>query len=179
MKIKHIWLLTAFLSLLVIVWTATATLQKKPVVVAPVAPVATTQPVAPRSHVDLAELADITNAERLAAGVGMLTTNPLLNQAAEAHCAELVRGNYFSHTTPEGVKAYTWRAAVGYPYNYGSENLLWNGSAGFSATDVAKQFYRSTEHREAILDPLVTDVGYAVCQPKSYPNMVVEEFVQL
>jgi uncharacterized protein YkwD len=64
---------------------------------------------------------------------------------------------YFGHTTPEGLTPFERMDQANYRYTYAGENLALDESE--SAASVA--LWRSTEHRQNILQPHFGRVGVA------------------
>src|SRR6185436_14031800 len=58
------------------------------------------------------------NHDRLSHNLPILTVDPTLNLAALAKAQDMVRGNYFAHTSPKGTEPWHWFKALGYEYAY-------------------------------------------------------------
>jgi uncharacterized protein YkwD len=103
-----------------------------------------------------AMLADI-NAERASRGLAPLTQDDRLNEIALSHAEDMATRAYFGHTTPEGLTPFARMDRANYRYTYAGENLALDESV--SAASVA--LWRSTEHRQNILQPHFGRVGVA------------------
>ena len=121
-------------------------------------------------------LVDGTNQSRVANDLPALTVNPLLQAAAQEKADDMVKNNYFAHTSPTGITPWYWFENVGYNFAYAGENLAVNFS---DSQDVTNAWMNSPEHRANILNANYTDIGMAIAtgtfqgQPAVY---VVELF---
>lgn len=109
-------------------------------------------------------LAD-TNAERQANGEPALQLNSELSSAAMAKAKDMATRNYWSHVTPDGQQPWVFVTATGYSYQKLGENL----ATGF--TDEASAingWMASPPHRENLLDPVFTQVGFGFANAADY-----------
>lgn len=94
-----------------------------------------------------------------------LTLNQRLNQAAQSKAQDMVRKNYWSHTSPNGQQPWAFITAADYPYRSAGENLAY----GFtSAKAVLNGWMHSEEHRANVLDGSYTEVGFGVAQSPNF-----------
>jgi len=122
-----------------------------------------------------AELLQLTNTERQNAGLPALTLSSQLGQAAQNHAEDMATNNYFSHDGLNGSQPWDRAKAAGYNYSYVGENIY----AGLStATAVIKGWMNSQGHRENILNPNYTEIGfgYAYNQSSDYRHYWVQVF---
>ncbi|MEK7561891.1 MAG: CAP domain-containing protein [Patescibacteria group bacterium] len=106
-----------------------------------------------------------TNNERVQAHITPLTENVQLNQAAQAKARDMAARNYWSHDTPDGNPPWVFVANQSYAYQKLGENL----AAGFDNEQAAiKGWMASPAHKENLLDPLFTDVGFGVAVTPNY-----------
>jgi hypothetical protein len=103
-------------------------------------------------------LVDGTNQNRVANSLPALTVSPLLQAAAEEKANDMVKNNYFAHTSPTGVTPWYWFENVGYAFSYAGENLAVNFS---DSQDVTNAWMNSPEHRANILGVNFTQIGIA------------------
>lgn len=109
-------------------------------------------------------LAD-TNAQRLANGDKPLKINTALDQAAAAKASDMATRNYWSHNTPDGNPPWVFVTATGYSYTKLGENL----ATGFdSEADAIKGWMASPPHRENLLDPNFSEVGFGFANAPNY-----------
>ncbi len=105
------------------------------------------------------EVLEAINHDREQYNLGTLKADATLNLAALAKAQDMVRGNYFAHTSPEGTQPWHWFKALGYDYSYAGENL----AQGFEdASDLEAHLMASPTHRANILSPFYSEVGVAV-----------------
>jgi len=109
------------------------------------------------------DVISLTNQARQEIGAGVLKTNDLLTEAAQAKANDMIARGYFSHTSPDGDKPWVWLDKYEYPYVYAGENLAMSFS---SAESVEQAFMDSPTHRKNILNPKYNEIGVAVAYGK-------------
>ncbi len=111
------------------------------------------------NSLDAEQLIDLTNQERLKHNLSPLFPNDVLTKAAANKAQDLLKGQYFSHNSPEGKKFSAWVKEVNYPYSIVGENL----AEGFSSDQtIIKAWMDSPGHRDNILHPEYKEIGIAV-----------------
>lgn len=111
------------------------------------------------SDVTAGKLIELANQSRAAAGEEPLTENALLSAAAAAKAEDMLKNDYFGHTSPAGVKPWHWVTEAGYGYQYAGENLAIN----YHEAEAQHQAWmESPTHRANILSPRYTEIGIAV-----------------
>jgi hypothetical protein len=109
-------------------------------------------------------LAD-TNNSRAANGVASLSLNAKLDAAAQACADDMAARDYWSHYTPEGNPPWIWVSAQGYAYQKLGQNL----ATGFSDEQATIDgWMNSPPHRENLLDPSFTEVGFGYANNPNY-----------
>lgn len=104
-------------------------------------------------------LLDLLNASRQQLGLKPLQGNEKLDQAAMLKAQDMVKNNYFSHQSPQGISPWFWFSQVGYNYTYAGENL----AVGFlDSTSVYDAWSNSPSHRVNLLNPNYKEVGTAI-----------------
>ena len=110
-------------------------------------------------------LLNATNVRRAAASKGALTINSKLTQAAQAKANDMATRNYWAHNTPDGTPPWSFITNAGYSYDKAGENL----ACGFDeSTDVVTGWYNSPSHRDNLLHPDYTEVGFGIANAASY-----------
>jgi uncharacterized protein YkwD len=108
----------------------------------------------------------LLNGERADAGLPPLKLNAKLSAAARAYAADLVKGQYFSHTGRDGSTIRTRIGAVGYlPRNGGwaiGENLAWGTGALATPASIMRAWMNSPGHKENILNPEYREIGIGI-----------------
>ncbi len=111
-------------------------------------------------------LAD-TNVQRSTNSVAALSLNSKLNAAAQAKANDMAARNYWSHNTPEGNPPWVFVSAQGYSYQKLGENL----AAGFdSEQSTIDGWMASPPHKENLLDPAFTEVGFGYANNPDYTS---------
>lgn len=112
----------------------------------------------------------LVNQERTAQHLNPIKRTSALDAVAQAKLNDMLKYNYFSHTSPTGKKFSYWFQVKNYIYTYGGENL-----ARYFTTEKAmvKAWMGSPSHRANILKPQYTDTGIAVSG-----SLVVQEFAK-
>ncbi|MFC8871755.1 CAP domain-containing protein [Streptomyces sp. NPDC057148] len=103
-----------------------------------------------------AEVVDLTNRERVRAGLAALAVDPRLTAAAQAHSADMVARDFYSHTDPDGGKPWTRAAAAGAARRTVGENIACGQR---SPADVVEGWMNSPGHRANILKADFTHIG--------------------
>ncbi|MEV5548500.1 CAP domain-containing protein [Streptomyces sp. NPDC052309] len=103
-----------------------------------------------------ADVVGLTNRERTRAGLRPLAADPRLTAAAQAHSADMVARDFYSHTGPDGSRPWDRAAAVGAPQRTIGENIACGQR---SPADVVEGWMNSPGHRANILKPEFTHIG--------------------
>ncbi|WP_282083643.1 CAP domain-containing protein [Streptomyces tendae] len=103
-----------------------------------------------------AEVVDLTNRERAAAGLPALAVDARLTTAAQAHSADMVARDFYSHTDPDGGKPWDRAAAAGAARRTVGENIACGQR---SPADVVEGWMNSPGHRANILKSDFTRIG--------------------
>ena len=135
------------------------------------------------------DLVAAINMERTERGLSSLSLDPLLREAAAAHCREMCRLNYFNHRSPvlgeatpvdryldelhaDGEKRPA-EALVG-------ENIFFASVTNdvYNAAYAHKSLMASPSHRDNILEPRFTKVGVGVYRDPQGQFWVTEMFLR-
>ncbi|HEY4451860.1 MAG TPA: CAP domain-containing protein [Solirubrobacteraceae bacterium] len=109
----------------------------------------------------------LVNHVRAQNGENPLALSARLEQAAEAHCAEMIAADYFAHIAPNGETPVDRIRATGYipgpPFGYViGENLAW-GTYGLSTPQaIVSAWVASPEHLANILEAKYTETGIGI-----------------
>ncbi|UGQ13619.1 CAP domain-containing protein [Yinghuangia sp. ASG 101] len=138
-------------------------------------PVPTAPPPTPAS--DLTRLRTkviaLTNAERARHGLGALTPEPRLTDAAQAHSADMAVRDYFDHTGLDGRQPADRVRATGYDYSRVAENI----AAGQNTpAEVVEGWMNSPGHRANILTPELTQIGIGLAHGGTYRTYWTQVF---
>jgi uncharacterized protein YkwD len=108
----------------------------------------------------------LMNAERAARGLGRLQSEPLLGRVAASYARQMVRGQFFDHTSPAGSTMLARIKATSYLRDVSSwsvgENLAWGTGALATPRAMVRAWMQSAEHRANLLDRHFADVGIGV-----------------
>ena len=115
----------------------------------------------------------LTNQDRQEQGLPLLTWNPALAAAAEAHAQRMLREPSLSHQYSGEMDLMTRAARAGAHFRAIAENI----AIGPTPDSLENQWMHSTPHRTNILDPKMNALGVAVL--RRGPNLyAVEDFAQ-
>jgi uncharacterized protein YkwD len=109
----------------------------------------------------------LINRKRAESGDRPLIPSPLLEEAAEGHCQELISVDYFAHVSPSGETPVDRIRDTGYipspddGYVIG-ENLAWGTYQLATAQSIASAWFASPEHLANILESQYRETGVAV-----------------
>ena len=113
------------------------------------------------SNIQTAELLTDTNKQRESEGLGDLTVNDKLSQAAYLKAQDMFTHDYWAHTSPQGVEPWKWFNDTNYNYSVAGENLAKNYP---TANATVNAWMNSPSHRENIMNGKYVDVGFAVVE---------------
>jgi uncharacterized protein YkwD len=107
-----------------------------------------------------AKVIQLTNDARKKAGCAAVRTETKLITAARAHSLDMVKRNYFSHTSPDGTTFVTRAKTAGYATPIG-ENIAW----GYRTPEaVMTAWMNSSGHRANILNCKAKAVGVGIAR---------------
>jgi uncharacterized protein YkwD len=113
------------------------------------------------------------NQARAQVGLSPLAMDPLLQQAARQHSADMYNRHYFSHNTPDGKSPYDRLHDLRFHYVTAGENLAF-------APDVDQAFgslMNSPDHRANILNPDFRCIGIGAYKGlNGYEEMFTQDF---
>ena len=121
-----------------------------------------------------------TNAEREKAGLTPYWWNERGAKVAQARCDDMVARDYFSHTTPDGVKGYTeeLRNRGITSFAWAGENLAQNGYPEAEAVERSMTtLMNSPTHRANILDPVFESCGIGYAQRPTGVHLWAQVFL--
>ncbi len=104
----------------------------------------------------------LLNAERTARGLPRLHPNTPLGRAAREHSRDMVRRDFFDHTSPGGDTPAARARRAGYRSRYVGETIAYASGRASSAASTVAQWMGSTGHRAVILDGHMRDLGVGV-----------------
>jgi uncharacterized protein YkwD len=108
----------------------------------------------------------LMNAERAARGLGRLQSEPLLGRVAASYARQMVRGQFFDHTSPAGSTMLARIRSTSYLRDVTSwsvgENLAWGSGNLATPRAMVRAWMQSADHRANLLDRHFADVGIGV-----------------
>jgi uncharacterized protein YkwD len=115
-------------------------------------------------------LENLVNQTRGSLGLKDLKDSPKLDEAAQMKAEDMVKNNYFSHTSPTGVTPWYWFLQSGYNYRYAGENL----AVGFyESEEVYKAWLNSPSHKANIINSNYTEIGTAILKGFGNSNTII------
>lgn len=127
------------------------------------------------------ELYALVNQERQQASQPLLQLSEGLNASAQAKADDMIQHSYHAHINPEtGMHGYEYIPlyAAGVCSRYMSENITGGAGKSSTAESANERWMRSTSHREAMLNPLYTLVGYGIATDKNGSVKIVQHLCQ-
>lgn len=109
------------------------------------------------------KLIDLANQSRAKENLPALKENAALKAAAEAKADDMLKNDYFAHTSPKGITPWHWIKQAGYGYKFAGENLAINFT---SAKSQHEAWMKSKTHRANILNGNYQEIGIAVAEGK-------------
>lgn len=105
----------------------------------------------------------LANASRTKAGLTPLSENVTLATAAKNKANDMIKNDYFAHTSPKGVEPWYWIKDAGYQYKAAGENLAINYT---DASEQHEAWMKSETHRANIMNTRYQEIGVAVVHGK-------------
>ena len=100
------------------------------------------------------------NAERRDRNLRPLCVSPKLQKVARAHSKDMIRRDYFSHTTKGTKRDGCDRVEnSGYRFRACGENIAWGSGAKGSPESIMRSWMKSSGHRSNILSRKYREVG--------------------
>ena len=111
------------------------------------------------SNIAPSQIVDLTNQQRASQGLGPLSVNGALNQAAIAKANDMFQNQYWAHVSPSGTTPWVFIKNSGYNYTVAGENLARDfGDSG----SVLNAWMSSPTHRDNIVNGKYSEIGVAV-----------------
>jgi uncharacterized protein YkwD len=111
------------------------------------------------------DLADDLNQARIARGLPPLTLDPNLTRAAQSHSVDMIRRDYFLHTTGPGGASF-WRRILDFWHPDGSgmvgEVMAWGTQEQATNASAVARWLVSPSHRRIILSTAYTEMGIGI-----------------
>lgn len=121
-----------------------------------------------------AEMVSLINQERAKAGLPELQADPTLKQLARAKSRDMVRFNYFGHSSERFGTVYDQLEHAGVRYQIVAENLI-----GASSCIKAIQYEnQSPAHRSNLLNPKFTRIGVGIVRGGPYGLMITQILIR-
>lgn len=111
------------------------------------------------SDINVRQLLDFTNQERIKLNEKPLILNQKLSKAAEQKARYMFEKNFWAHTSPDGVEPWKFILDQNYDYSYAGENLARNF---YYSKEVVDAWMKSPSHKENLLSQNYDEVGFAV-----------------
>jgi|GEM_PF-6153189 len=108
-------------------------------------------------------IVSLANKARSEASLPPLVENAKLSQAAKNKANDMLKNDYFAHTSPKGVEPWYWMKQAGYSYKAAGENLAINYT---DAEEQHEAWMKSETHRANILNTRYQEIGIAVVRGK-------------
>ena len=103
------------------------------------------------------QIRQLVNQFRRVNNLPPLEMNAFLSRAAKAHSQDMLNRDYFEHISPSGTDPGDRATTAGYRWSRVLENLA---AGQTNPRDVVNAWIQSKDgHREAMLDPIVTELG--------------------
>jgi uncharacterized protein YkwD len=122
------------------------------------------------SEITVSKVIELVNASRKAEGLYDLSENKILARIAQDKLGDMLKNNYFAHTSPKGVTPWSWYEKENYDYKYAGENLAINF---LTAEGQQKAWMDSPTHKKNILNPLFQEIGVAVAAGEINNQMAI------
>jgi uncharacterized protein YkwD len=116
----------------------------------------------PSAPFSVENIIDATNEQRIKAGLTPLKSNAKLEESAKLKVEDMIKNQYFEHTSPTGKTVADLGTEVGYDYIVMGENLALGNFT--DANDLLQAWMNSPAHRANILSTSYQDIGVYAAQ---------------
>lgn len=129
------------------------------------------QGVAFASPITKANIVELTNKERIKAGLPILWSNHKLNLAAQNKANDMMAKGYWEHYH-DGKSPWDWMHEAGYEFKAAGENLAIDF---LEVEPMVKAWMDSPSHRQNILNPNFKEIGVGVAKGffKNHETIIV------
>src|ERR1044071_379098 len=127
--------------------------------------------VRPRPDLE-AQMLELVNREREAAGLKPVAPDPELTEVARAHSADMFARGYFAHVSPDGLDPFERMQRAGVTFRTAGENLALAPTVRVAHTGLMN----SPGHRANILRPAFGRLGIGIVDGGYRGIMVSQEF---
>jgi uncharacterized protein YkwD len=131
----------------------------------------TVEGVRPRPDLE-AQMLDLVNEERRAAGLRPLAPDPEMTEVARAHSTDMFARGYFAHVSPDGLSPFDRMTRAGVNFRVAGENLALAPTLHVAHTGLMN----SPGHRANILQPSFGRLGIGIMDGGYRGIMVSQEF---
>jgi uncharacterized protein YkwD len=111
------------------------------------------------SDISVQDVIQLTNQEREKNGIGILSENSALDQAAIAKANDMFAQNYWAHISPTGKTPWEFIRSANYSYTAAGENLARDFD---KSPQVVEAWMNSPSHKENLLSGKFTEIGVGV-----------------
>lgn len=132
-----------------------------PLLIAVLALSAVSAPAVRASGIAPDDVISFANDARADEGLAPLIANGKLARAAQAKAEDMLKNDYFAHTSPDGIAPWHWIKQAGYQYKAAGENLAINFD---SAKEQHSAWMKSATHRANILNTQYKEIGVAIAK---------------
>ncbi|MFI9200264.1 sigma-70 family RNA polymerase sigma factor [Streptomyces sp. NPDC053048] len=113
------------------------------------------------------QVVNLVNAERAKAGCSPVSSNSLLDAAAQGHSDDMAARNFFDHTNPDGKGPGERVTAAGYRWSTYGENIAYGQQ---TASAVMDSWMNSSGHRKNILNCSFKEIGIGINKAPGGPR---------
>jgi hypothetical protein len=122
------------------------------------------------SEITVLRVIELVNQARNHEGLLELPENETLDKIAQDKLGDMLKNNYFAHTSPKGVTPWSWYEKEKYDYKYAGENLAINF---LTAENQQKAWMDSPTHKKNIMNPQFQEIGVAVAAGEINNQMAI------
>lgn len=130
-------------------------------------------PEQPTIGVEEQKMLDLINVERSKVGAAPLKSDTKLMEVAKIKADDIVKNNYFLHTSPTYGSPFEMMKKFGITYKTAAENIAGNSSVEAAHTALMK----SEGHRTNILNPNFNFIGIGISTSPVYGKVFAQMFI--
>lgn len=126
------------------------------------------------SNTNVNTILKLINDARQKNNLSPLTLNSALTNVAQIKATDMVKNNYFSHTSPTYGSPFAMMQGLGISYKSAGENIAGNSNI----TSAVNSWLSSSTHKKNLLSKSYNNIGIGISKSKTYGYIIVAMFIQ-
>lgn len=126
------------------------------------------------NNTNITTILNLINNARVKNNLSKLTLNTALTNVAQIKADDMVKNNYFSHTSPNYGSPFTMMQSLGISYKSAGENIAGNSNI----TNAVNSWLNSSTHKKNLLSKSFNNLGIGISKSNTYGYVIVVMLIQ-